>query len=140
MNDTPDAPAPVSAVAENLLALTAGARERLDHDPFGNPVMAVSLAISRMLDDGTLDEDSVAALVRHLRDTAFAARASRVAAYVGGTDPAASGAAMDGLARRLARPDGVGGPVPWPSFRDEAERTRFAAVFTAHPTFAMPRA
>src|SRR5271166_5838119 len=107
MNDTPDARASVSAIADNLLALTAEARERLDHDPFGNPVLAVSLAISRMLNDGTLDANSVAALVRHLRDSAFASRAARVAAYVGGADPAASAAAMDALARRLARPGGA---------------------------------
>ncbi len=42
------------------------------------------------------------------------------------------------LAARLVRPDPEDSPVPWRDFRAAAERPRFAAVFTAHPTFALP--
>lgn len=140
MDDAQNDPGKVPAMAKDLLALTVDLRERLTEDPFGNPVLAVSLAITRMLDRGALDEDRVAALVRHLRDEAFAGRAKRLAAYVGGTDPAASAAAMDTLGQRLVRPDRADSPVPWATFREQAERIRYAAVFTAHPTFSMPRA
>ncbi len=125
-------------IVDHLLKLTNGARERLDEDPFGNPVLAMSLAISRMLDQGTLDLDRIGAVIRRLRDQAYARRAGRLAAYVGGTDPVASAAAMDALARRLVRPDPLDSPVSWNTFRGQTERTRFAAVFTAHPTFSMP--
>ena len=133
----PDASA--REIVGQLLRLTQEARERLGEDPFGNPVLAVSLAISRMMDRGTLDPDRIGAVVRLLRDDAYARRAGRLAAYVGGTDPASSAAAMDALARRLARADAPGGAASWDTFRSQAERARYAAVFTAHPTFSMPR-
>src|SRR5215210_1254221 len=88
---------------DHLLQLTNEARERLGEDPFGNPVLAISLVISRMMDQGTLDPDRIGAMIRFLRDDAYVRRAGRLAAYVGGTDPAASAASMDALARRLAR-------------------------------------
>ncbi|RYE99678.1 MAG: phosphoenolpyruvate carboxylase, partial [Oxalobacteraceae bacterium] len=122
--------------AQDLFTLAESARESMRDDPFGNPVLAVSLAISRMLDAGALDMDDIAALVRHLRDQAFADRASRLAAYIGGTDPEVATTTIDTLARRLA----VGNRADWGRFRDQVERIRFAAVFTAHPTFALPRA
>ncbi len=129
-----------AALAQDLLALTAQMRERHDEDPFGNPVLTVALAISRRIDRGELAEADIEALVRHLRDTAFHDRAGRLAGYVGGTDPAATAAAFATLAARLVRPDPADSPVPLATFRALVERPRFAAVFTAHPTFALPEA
>jgi phosphoenolpyruvate carboxylase len=135
------APNPASALplADELIALTARMRERVEQDPFGNPVLSVALAISRRIDGETLGAAELETLVRHLRDAAFADRAARLAAYVGGTDLAASQAAMAGLAARLVRPDPADSPIPLAAFRAAVERTRFAAVFTAHPTFSLPR-
>ncbi len=130
--------ATVPALARELLALTARLRESHDADPFGNPVLSLALAVSRRLDSGALTLDESEALIRHLRDAAFADRAQRLAAYVGGTDPAASEQAMQRLAERLLRPDPAAGPLPLAAFRALVERPRFAAVFTAHPTFALP--
>ena len=106
-------------------------------DPFGSPVLATALAIIRQMDTGTLSLDQFEALVRALRDEAFAARAARLRAYVGGLDTAE--AAMAAVAARMVRPDPDDSPVPFRTFRSSAERTRFAAVFTAHPTFSLPR-
>ncbi len=130
--------ATVPALARELLALTERARANADADPFGNPVLSIALAVSRRMDQGTLTHDDIEALVRHLRDAAFADRAARVAAYVGGTDAQANRAAMAALAERLVRPDPADSPVPLATFRAGVERARFAAVFTAHPTFALP--
>jgi phosphoenolpyruvate carboxylase len=123
---------------DDLLALTERARARAGEDPFGNPVLAIALAVTRLTDDGELPLSRIAALIRHLRDDAFAARARRLAAYVGGTDTDAVRATMAGLAARLVRPDPDDSPVPWRTFRDSIERAHFSAVFTAHPTFALP--
>jgi phosphoenolpyruvate carboxylase len=38
----------------------------------------------------------------------------------------------------VLRPDPSDSPVRWAEFRDAVQRTRYAAVFTAHPTFALP--
>ncbi len=122
------------ALAHQLTETVAAARDRAREDPFGNPVLLVALAISRRLDRGELDLDQVGGLVRLLRDRAFAARATRLAAYARTPvdDP------LGTLARRLARPDPLDSPVPFAAFADACARTRFAAVFTAHPTFSAP--
>jgi phosphoenolpyruvate carboxylase len=133
-----DAPEPAE-LAHSLLGLTEQLRGRAEEDPFGNPVLSVALAITRLLDAGELDEASVSALVRELRDAAYVDRAARIADYVGGVDMAANEHVLGSLARHLLRPDPNDSPVPWAKFRDLVDRTRYAAVFTAHPTFALPR-
>ncbi len=134
----PDHPIADHPIADDLLALTERARARAEEDPFGNPVLATALAITRLTDEGELPPARLAALIRHLRDEAFAARARRLAAYVGGTDPEAARADLASLADRLVRPDPNDSPRRLGEFRALVERTRFSAVFTAHPTFALP--
>ncbi len=129
----PDEP---GQVVSRLLAVVQAARERSGTDPFGNPVLAVALAITRQMDAGTLTPDTLDAVVRSLRDAAFDARAARLRDYVGGLEGSAG--AMQAVAARLVRPDPVDSPVPFGTFRTAVERTRFAAVFTAHPTFSLP--
>jgi phosphoenolpyruvate carboxylase len=132
----PEAPSPPDDDLHDLLALTAKARARSAEDPFGNPVMSIALAITRLLDQGQIGLPGITAIVRALRDQAFADRAKRIAAYVGGVGD--SGPAFAKLASSLARPDPNDSPVPWRQFQQDVERTRFAAVFTAHPTFSLP--
>ena len=132
-------PEDVAPVVRDLLALTASQRERLAEDPFGNPVLSVALAISRRIDRGELTPAALETLVRTLRDAAFTDRAHRLAAYVGGTDMNANAAALANVADRLVRPDPADSAVPFASFRSAMERPRFAAVFTAHPTFSLPQ-
>jgi phosphoenolpyruvate carboxylase len=127
-----------AVLARQLLGLTARFGARADEDPFGNPVLLVALAISRRIDTGELSEAAIGSLIRHLRDAAFADRARRLAAYVGGVETAANDAALARLAQTLLRPDPNDSPVRWAEYRALVERTRFAAVFTAHPTFALP--
>ena len=126
------------ALVEELTALVARLRAEYDMDPFGNPILSAALSISRRLDAHDVTLDTVTDIVAHLRDAAFDDRARRVAAYVGGTDMAANRDALKNLAARLVRPDPADSPVPLAAFRAAVERTRFAAVFTAHPTFSLP--
>ena len=124
--------------AEELLTLTERARARAEEDPFGNPVLAVALAINRLMDEGDMEPSHIAGLIAELRDEAFAGRAKRLAAYVGGLDIEAARQSFEALATRLVRPDPDDSPVKLKQFRESVERIRFAAVFTAHPTFALP--
>lgn len=132
-----DAPSPdIAGPLQDLLGRLKDAREAAVQDPFGDPVLYIALAISRRADDGRLDDAGLAALVQELADRAAADRAQRLAAYVGLDAP-------DGLrelAERMVRPDPEDSPIPFAAFRGLVERTRFAAVFTAHPTFAHPPA
>jgi phosphoenolpyruvate carboxylase len=140
MTDAPPAVPPADAtrdtIAELLLRLRE-AREAAATDPFGDPVLLIALAISRRLDDGRLDAETVARLIASIADTAAAERARRLAAYVGLDRGAAT---LDALAARLVRPDPQDSPVPFAAYRAVVERPRFAAVFTAHPTFSLPPA
>ncbi len=123
-----------SKVAD-LLSLTETERKRAVEDPFANPVLATARTILRQLERGDLTEAQVDEVISELRDEAFRDRAKRLAAYVGGTDPKASEASYDRIADTLTTLTG--------NFEEaEAEyaRTRFAAVFTAHPTFSAPPA
>jgi len=129
---------PIADLADDLLALTARLSGQTAEDPFGKPVLLVALAITRRIDSGALKLDEIEGMIRLLRDAAFADRAQRMAAYVGLVDLAASEAALEGLARQILRPDPNDSPVRWADYRAMVERTRFAAVFTAHPTFALP--
>ncbi len=147
MNDlaqTPGSSAPPSdGKLETLIALAQGVVERQRDDPFGNPVLAMALLVSRRLDEGILTLEDIEQLVRRLRDEAFLARAARLHAYVGMTDGPGQGAGesnqdrLGRLAARLVRPDPEDSPVPLAQFRAAVQRVRYAAVFTAHPTFAL---
>jgi phosphoenolpyruvate carboxylase len=133
----PDA-APPNSLLDDLLARLHAAREGAHQDPFGDPVLLMALAISRRVDDGALDLAALEALVQDLADDAAAGRARRLAAYLGHEPGTAPDAALEGIAARLVRPDPLDSPVPFAAYREAVERTRFSAVFTAHPTFSLP--
>ncbi|WP_428540596.1 phosphoenolpyruvate carboxylase [Rhodopila sp.] len=139
MPDVSAAPS-TTVLAQELLDLTGRLGARAEEDPFGNPVLLVSLAITRRLDNASLSEADIAGLIRYLRDAAFHDRAARIQSYVGGIDTAANEGILATLARHLLRPDPDDSPVRWAEYRALTERTRFAAVFTAHPTFSVPLA
>ncbi|MBK1660644.1 phosphoenolpyruvate carboxylase [Paracraurococcus ruber] len=120
-----------------LLARLREARDAAAQDPFGDPVLLIALAISRRMDDGLLDLEGLTALVQRLSDQAAADRARRIAAYVG-LDAGPPDLRI--LAERLVRPDPEDSPIPFARFRALVETPRFAAVFTAHPTFSLPQA
>jgi len=128
---SPDA---ADAAIADLSATVARLLEAAATDPFADPVSSAALAISRRLDDGTLDLAALTVVLRRLGAAAFRARAERLAAYVG---PPGEPAFAE-LAARLLRPDPNDSPVPFAAYRALVEHPRYAAVFTAHPTFAMP--
>ena len=130
-----DATAPIGI--DGLMNLVARRMAQAEEDPFGNPVMSVALSVTRQMDEGELDVAVIAALVRELRDEAFADRARRLAAYVGGTGEEANLASLGTVAQNVLRPDPNDSPVPWALYRSRVERARYAAVFTAHPTFSL---
>jgi phosphoenolpyruvate carboxylase len=134
LDDTHRAAKPSKPVAA-LLALMADARHQAEEDPFGNPVLVTARSILRQMERGEITEAEVDQVIAELRDEAFRDRASRIALYVGGTNPEASEASFARIANKLT---GEGSPGSFAANREEFERTRFAAVFTAHPTFSAP--
>ena len=124
----------------HLRGLIEASREQAAEDPFRNPVLAVTLAITRRFDRAEIAEDDLDALFVRLRAQALAERAGRLRAYVGldGSPDGREGADAAVRARLVAVvPQGAG---DFEAFRERVGRTAFAVVFTAHPTFGMPRA
>jgi len=126
-------PLPAADLEIELLGLVAESRAQSSEDPFRNPVLAVTLAITRRIDRGDIDEDSLDALFVRLRAQALAERAGRLRAYVGLDEEGPADLAGRLVAAQPRANDDV------ERFRDTVGRTAFAAVFTAHPTFGMPR-
>jgi phosphoenolpyruvate carboxylase len=120
----------------DLTASIAQARRDAREDPFGNPVLRVTLWLTRRMDRGEITLESAAALIRHLGREAIAERAKRVARYVG-LEPGGE-AAFTAIAGRLAGDAGTAAE-PFEAYAGRVARVRFAAVFTAHPTFGMAR-
>jgi phosphoenolpyruvate carboxylase len=139
MNDRAVAPMAEDAtvmLAAKLKAEIVQARGDSREDPFGNPVLSVTLWLTRRMDRGELGVEAAQDLVRLLGREALRQRAGRVAAYVGmdGDGEQALAALAEQLAATAAKQ-----PDSFESFRATVERVRFAAVFTAHPTFGMSR-
>ena len=126
---------------QELLARLREARAAAAHDPFGDPVLLIALAISRRLDDGALDLEAIGHLVQGLADAAAGDRAGRIAAYVGLPRGGAPGSVPDlaTLAARLVRPDPEDSPVPFAQYRSLVETPRFAAVSPRTPPFPCRR-
>ncbi|WP_376986895.1 phosphoenolpyruvate carboxylase [Bosea sp. R86505] len=125
-----------AALAARLLDEITQARADAREDPFGNPVLRVTLWLTRRMDRGELDVEAACGLVRRLGREALRQRAGRLAAYVG-LDGDGEGAFAT-LAGTLAEA-ASGAADPLAAYREAVERLRFAAVFTAHPTFGMSR-
>ena len=124
----------------HLLGLIEAARDQAREDPFRNPVLAVTLAITRRFDRNEISLGDLEGLFVRLRAAALTARAARLRAYVGlENEPAASSDPQAAIPARLvaAVPDR---PESFEAFRGFINRIAFAVVFTAHPTFGMPRA
>ncbi len=139
MNDRAEAPMAedgTMSLAARLRAEIVQARSDSREDPFGNPVLRVTLWLTRRLDRGEITVEAAQDLVRLLGREALRQRAGRVAAYVGmdGHGERAFAALAEQLLAVAAKQTDS-----FESFRDTVERVRFAAVFTAHPTFGMSR-
>lgn len=125
-------PCPEAALRDVLYA----ARGAAECDPLVNPIQRTAIELARRLRDGSLDPPTLERLVRRLTRTAFLARAARLRAYLGETDPAANKARIEELVRALATaPDGA--PQPFEHFAERVGRVHFGFVITAHPTFAL---
>ncbi len=133
-------PAQIAGLAADLLGVVRQALVRAAEDPFSNPVLATALAISRRIDQKLLTDADLQGLVCWLRDEAYQQRAGRIADYVGLSEHPDPAAAMRALAAQLVRPDPNDSAIPFAKLREAVERTRFSAVFTAHPTFSLPLA
>ena len=123
-----------SALETELMRLVAESRAQAAEDPFRNPVLAVTLAITRRLDRGEIAEGDLDDLFAGLRRLALTERSERLRDYVGLPTDHQAPPGLAALAERL-----VAAESDFDAFARRVGRIGFAVVFTAHPTFGMPR-
>jgi phosphoenolpyruvate carboxylase len=131
-----------AALARDLAAKLRQFEGEQRADPYSNPILRVSLEISRGLAHGQIRYADVEALIQHLSATGFENRAVRLARYIGEADPKANDAELRGLIRALAFAPGEAAkkkaaPLPFETFKARVEGDVFGFVFTAHPTFSL---
>lgn len=99
-----------------------------------NPVTAVAQVVASALADGTLSVEDVSLQIQAVRDSAFLRRAGRLHRYVGGANTHDTQRRLQESVNQLF----AALPEQTPeAFMQAVAPTRFAAVFTAHPTFAL---
>ncbi|MDG6094857.1 phosphoenolpyruvate carboxylase [Acetobacter sp. AN02] len=127
------AAAETSDIARHLLAGTLSRTDPLSDGGTEqeNAILACVHRIVGLLDNGRLTTSGVKALVRRIRDEAWLERAGRLRKFVGGTAAETTSRRFESIGERLS---GISGSA---AFRDAVEHIRYAAVFTAHPTFAL---
>jgi phosphoenolpyruvate carboxylase len=131
-----------AALARDLAAKLARFESEQRADPYSNPILRVSLEISRALAHGHIAYGDVEALIQHLSVEGFENRAKRLGRYIGTVDPKANDAEVRRMIRALAFRPGEAErkkaqPLPFEDFQAQVESDWFGFVFTAHPTFSL---
>jgi phosphoenolpyruvate carboxylase len=132
-------PADVDVLLRELHGALDELRQRVEADPFMNPIQLLALRIKRQLDRGDLTLASLELLIQRLTLESFLRRGERLGRYLGQTSRQANLAGLRRMIEGLTRDAGTGVPVPFEAFRQQVERARFGAVFTAHPTFSLTK-
>lgn len=135
-------PADPAALARDLATKLAQFESEQRADPYSNPILRVSLEISRGLAHGHINYEDVEALIQHLSVAGFENRAARLSRYIGTADPKVNDAEVKRMIRALAFPPGEAEkkkakPIGFEDFRALVESDVFGFVFTAHPTFSL---
>lgn len=111
-------------------------RQRVEPDPFANPVRLLGLGLLARLRRGALDPQTLDRLIQRLTVRAFATRAQHLRAYLGEVDVGRNEAILAGLVRRLATAED-GATLPFATFQERLQRIVYGFVITAHPTFGL---
>ena len=135
-DDTEVATEAVDRLVAELTGDLAALRQRVDRDPFVNPVRLLALRILERMRTDDIDEVLLDRLIQRLTADAFATRADRLRAYLGEIDIERNAATVADLVRRQAV-DAEGAPVPFATFQERLGRIVYGFVFTAHPTFSL---
>ncbi len=101
-------------------------------DPYSNPILLFALDLTLSIDRGELDVNGLERIVAELTLEAFRDRAHRLASYLGEISAPANLRAIRELLERQAH------TASFDEFNSAMRRTKFGAVFTAHPTFSVP--
>lgn len=107
--------------------------------PFFPPVLKLALEIEGLLREGKTDLPTLGDMVQDLALRGVIRRGRDAARRLGNCAPHDNDKAMAAAIRSMTR-DENGATLSFDTFRSRIEKTFYAFVFTAHPTFSMSRA
>ncbi|WP_394730805.1 phosphoenolpyruvate carboxylase [Altererythrobacter sp. GH1-8] len=111
----------------DLLSRLRELHQRTQETPLFNPVFQLGLDLSRELESGAMDLDTIETIVAELECESMKSRATRLRRLVA---PVAPPSNYDALGKTLKSND-------FDAFRASWEVPQLHAVFTAHPTFLL---
>ncbi len=128
-----DDPDTIASLGSDLAGRLATARARAAEDPFTNAPLLFALDLSRRMGRGEVTLDGLDKVIGELTVDAFAARARRLAAYLGDCSIPRQ------RSRLLVMFETVADRGDFDAYAKAVESAPFGVVLTAHPTFALNR-
>ncbi|QNT78859.1 phosphoenolpyruvate carboxylase [Entomobacter blattae] len=130
-------------ILDKLIAFTQQVTDKNEINYSGNPILMVSHYISQQMLSGHISLEEIDKLIELLRDKAFVKRAHRLRHYVSADEADKNTQKtthvfktfLESLKERST--DGSPAPLSFTTFQSVIEKIHYAAVFTAHPTFAL---
>ncbi|MEZ5743970.1 MAG: phosphoenolpyruvate carboxylase [Sphingomonadaceae bacterium] len=114
----------------DLVARLQELHARTSETPLFNPVFQLGLELSRKLESGEMVLDDIAALVAEMECEGLRARTARLGRLIGPVAPDENDARLQAVADE----------EDFAAFTAHWQRAQAHVVFTAHPTFLMPKA
>ncbi|CAK7193054.1 Phosphoenolpyruvate carboxylase [Commensalibacter sp. Nvir] len=126
---------------DELILLTTQLMSKQNHEPTENPVLILAQKIKQYLKSGALSFDELTEITQRLRDSAFLSHARYLQNYVGMPSEKNIVNRFDQVLKKIIKKsqnleNNVDAPC-FETFKKLIEKSQFAAVFTAHPTFAL---
>lgn len=124
---------------DSLVSLAIQIFSKQDTESTGNPVLVLTQKIHNRLKTGRLSFEQLQEIIQNLRDSAFLSHAQHLHDYVDGTEEQIIADRLDSISKRIIEKAQISKKTKdsFQCFKNMVESKRFAAVFTAHPTFAL---
>lgn len=130
-----------SHMLDQLVTLTTQLMSKHNHEPTENPVLTLSQKIKQQLKSGELSFDALKEIIQQLRDSAFLSHAIHLQKYVNNPEKETIHNRIETIIKNIiqqATESHAANTVEsFECFKKLVEKSQFAAVFTAHPTFSI---
>lgn len=130
-----------SQILDELLALTNQLRSKKEHEPTENPVLTLAQKIKQKLDSEHFSTEILKEIIQKLRDSAFLSHAKHLQKYLENPTKETINQRIEIIIHQLIKKSinqqNKDPNTSFEHFRDLIKNNKFAAIFTAHPTFSL---
>lgn len=130
-----------SQILDELLQLTNQLRSKKDHQPTENPVLTLAQKINQKLESNDLTTENLKEIIQKLRDSAFLSHAKHLQKYLYNPTKDNIRQRIETVIKKLIQQSDYANEknkeTSFENFKKLVETIKFAAIFTAHPTFSL---